>query len=199
MFSSSQVAGTNLGLLSAYDKKLERKTVKVNLIKCEGNEDNAHSKNKNKHDPRYTNNPAITNTESSSSSSQRSSSLLLSTTNMSNNIAMLGHHNNVVESDSEYETEEVFELREWYPPDYWKSNRVVDNGRSNLNHLRNDKGIEESIEEGAGGGNNNNNNNNRKRNNKNDKNVSLTDVTVDDLTITMMESQTEKGFFKTLR
>lgn len=42
----------------------------------------------------------------------------------------------------------------------------------------------------------NNNNINNKKKNKQD--VCLTDVTVDDLTITMMESQTEKGFFKTL-
>ena len=94
----------------------------------------------------------------------------------------------VVESDSEYETEEVYELREWYPPDFWKSNHFVDNTLSNLNHLRNK-------EEGKEG-NNNNNNDNKKKKKKQD--VCLTDVTVDDLTITMMESQTEKGFFKTL-
>ena len=27
----------------------------------------------------------------------------------------------IVESDSEYEVEEVVELCEWYPPDFWKS------------------------------------------------------------------------------
>ena len=93
------------------------------------------------------------------------------------------------ESDSEYETEEVYELREWYPPDFWKSNNFIDNKTSNLNHIRNNKGNdnigEEDTEENI-------------NNNKVTKPFCLTDVTVDDLTITMMESQTEKGFFKTL-
>ena len=106
---------------------------------------------------------------------------------MSTNLLLHNANNlqSVVDSDSEYETEEVYELREWYPPDFWKSNHFVDKLTSNLNHLRN------KAEEGKEGNNNNNNNNNKKK-------VCLTDVTVDDLTITMMESQTEKGFFKTL-
>ena len=32
----------------------------------------------------------------------------------------------IVESDSEYETEKVYEFREWYPPDFWRS-KVQDN------------------------------------------------------------------------
>merc|ERR1712064_230907 len=55
-----------------------------------------------------------------------------------------------LESDSEYETEEVYELSEWYPPDFWKSNQFMETlnqqvddalsgGTSNLNHLRNAK------------------------------------------------------------
>ena len=32
-----------------------------------------------------------------------------------------GPPSQVVESDSEYEVEEVIELCEWYPPDFWKS------------------------------------------------------------------------------
>ena len=32
----------------------------------------------------------------------------------------------VVESDSDYETEKVYEFREWYPPDFWRS-KVQDN------------------------------------------------------------------------
>ena len=41
----------------------------------------------------------------------------------------------VVESDSEYEVEEVIELCEWYPPDFWKSglNLKVKTGGSHLN------------------------------------------------------------------
>jgi hypothetical protein len=27
----------------------------------------------------------------------------------------------IVESDSEYETEKVYEFREWYPPDFWRA------------------------------------------------------------------------------
>ena len=111
-----------------------------------------------------------------------------------------------LESDSEYETEEVYELSEWYPPDFWKSthfietlNQQVDNallgGTSNLNHLRNTK--EETNDDNKTNVNNNNNDNKNGSNNKK-KDICLTDVTVDDVTITMMESQTEKGFFKTL-
>lgn len=61
------------------------------------------------------------------------------------------------DSDSEYEIEEVVELREWYPPDYWKS------------------AIPES-----------------------ERKVYFTDVTVNDLTVTMTESRTREGFFSSL-
>ena len=105
-----------------------------------------------------------------------------------------------LESDSEYETEEVYELSEWYPPDFWKSNQFMETlnqqvddalsgGTSNLNHLRNAK--EDGNDDNKNNVNNNNNDNKK-------KDICLTDVTVDDITITMMESQTEKGFFKTL-
>ena len=60
----------------------------------------------------------------------------------------------IIESDYEYETEEIIELREWYPPDYWKSS---------LN-----------------------------------QEISLTDVTVNDFTVTLTESRRSEGFFKEL-
>ena len=63
----------------------------------------------------------------------------------------------IEDSDSEYEIEEVIELREWYPPDYWKS------------------AIPES-----------------------ERKVYFTDVTVNDLTVTMTESRTREGFFSSL-
>ena len=56
------------------------------------------------------------------------------------------------ESDSEYEFEEIVELCEWYPPDFWKSKS------------------------------------------KSANKVRLTDVTVNDLTVTMRESKSS-GFF----
>jgi hypothetical protein len=63
------------------------------------------------------------------------------------------------ESDSEYEYEEIVELCEWYPPDFW---------RSNLKPGEEDE---------------------RSR-------VQLTDVTVDQLTVTMKESTCGgAGFF----
>ena len=110
--------------------------------------------------------------------------------NKNTNVNLLSNNYiSYAESDSEYETEEVYELREWYPPDFWKSNNFIDNKTSNLNHIRNNKGNdnigEDDKEENI-------------NNNKVTKPFCLTDVTVDDLTITMMESQTEKGFFKTL-
>ena len=57
------------------------------------------------------------------------------------------------ESDSEYEFEEIVELCEWYPPDFWKSKS------KSANKIR------------------------------------LTDVTVNDLTVTMRESKSGSGFF----
>lgn len=60
----------------------------------------------------------------------------------------------IIESDSEYETEEIIELREWYPPDYWKSSLAQE--------------------------------------------ISLTDVTVNDFTVTLTESRRSEGFFKEL-
>ena len=59
--------------------------------------------------------------------------------------------------DSEYEIEEVYELREWYPPDFWRSKDQDNNDR-----------------------------------------VCQTDVTADDLTVTMLESRVSDGFFKAL-
>ena len=59
--------------------------------------------------------------------------------------------------DSDYEVEEVYELREWYPPDFWRS----------------------------------------KDQDKNDR-VCQTDVTADNLTVTMLESRVSDGFFKAL-
>ena len=61
------------------------------------------------------------------------------------------------ESDSEYETEEVYELREWYPPDFW---RAKDQDSANR--------------------------------------VCQTDVTANNLTVTMLESRVCDGFFKAL-
>ena len=137
--------------LPPYDKKLARKGAKVSLAKC----GDGYLTNKNRID---NSNTTVTS----------------STVNNNHNANM---NVNYIESDSEYETEEVYELREWYPPDYWKSNNFnINNANislSNLNHLR--KKEEEK---------------------KNKKQVCLTDVTVDDLTITMMESQTGQGFFK---
>ena len=63
----------------------------------------------------------------------------------------------VVESDSEYETEKVYEFREWYPPDFWRS-KVQDNKNR----------------------------------------IFMTDVTADDVTVTMIESCNGDGFFKEL-
>ena len=63
----------------------------------------------------------------------------------------------LLDSDSEYEVEEVIELREWYPPDFWRSQLQPE-----------------------------------------DLKFSLTDVTVQDLTVTMRESRTKEGFFKEL-
>lgn len=59
--------------------------------------------------------------------------------------------------DSDYEIEEVYELREWYPPDFWRS-----------------------------------------KDQDNDDRVCQTDVTADDLTVTMLESRVSDGFFKAL-
>ena len=59
--------------------------------------------------------------------------------------------------DSEYETEEVYELREWYPPDFW---RAKDQDNANR--------------------------------------VCQTDVTANNLTVTMLESRVCDGFFKAL-
>ena len=163
----TSTGGSNFEL-PTYDKKLERKAAKVSLTKCE--DGSLRSRNKND------------NATTVSSSTKTTRPIMASATNHSN--ANLRNYA-LVESDSEYETEEVYELREWYPPDYWKSNNFIDNltnstQTSNLNHLRRKE------EEG-------NNNNNKSR-----KQVCLTDVTVDDLTITMMEGQSEQGFFKTL-
>lgn len=58
------------------------------------------------------------------------------------------------DEESEYETEQVVELREWYPPDYWKA------------------AIPES-----------------------ERKVYFTDVTVDDITVTLSESRSGEGFF----
>ena len=63
----------------------------------------------------------------------------------------------VVESDSDYETEKVYEFREWYPPDFWRS-KVQDNKNR----------------------------------------IFMTDVTADDVTVTMIESCNGDGFFKEL-
>ena len=57
------------------------------------------------------------------------------------------------DSDSEYELEEIVELCEWYPPDFWRSNS------------------------------------------KHESKIRLTDVTVNDLTVTMRESKSGNGFF----
>ena len=59
--------------------------------------------------------------------------------------------------DSDYEIEEVYELREWYPPDFWRA----------------------------------------KDQDKDDR-VCQTDVTADNLTVTMLESSVSDGFFKAL-
>jgi len=59
----------------------------------------------------------------------------------------------ISDSDSEYETEKVYELREWYPPDFWRSKCSEDKDR-----------------------------------------IFKTDVTVSDITVTMIESG--KCFFK---
>jgi len=69
----------------------------------------------------------------------------------------------VTESDSEYETEEVYELQEWYPPDFY---RAPENEEK--------KGGPES----AG-----------------NKTIFLTDVTVDDVTITLLESTSQEKLF----
>ena len=61
------------------------------------------------------------------------------------------------DSDSEYETEEVYELREWYPPDFW---RAKDQDNANR--------------------------------------ICQTDVTANNLTVTMLESRVCDGFFKAL-
>lgn len=57
------------------------------------------------------------------------------------------------DSDSEYETEEVYELCEWFPPDFWRSKVEA----------------EPTV---------------------------CTDVTVDQITVTMVESRTRDGFFR---
>ena len=59
--------------------------------------------------------------------------------------------------DSEYETEEVYELREWYPPDFWRA-----------------------------------------KDQDNADRVCQTDVTANNLTVTMLESRVCDGFFKAL-
>ena len=66
-------------------------------------------------------------------------------------------NNDMDTSDSEYETEEVYELREWYPPDFW---RAKDQDSANR--------------------------------------VCQTDVTANNLTVTMLESRVCDGFFKAL-
>ena len=66
----------------------------------------------------------------------------------------------LVDSDSEYETEEVYELQEWYPPDFW---------RAPENEAK-----------------------------KKSKTICLTDVTVDDVTITLLESNSQDRLFKTI-
>ena len=63
----------------------------------------------------------------------------------------------IPDSDSEYEFEEIVELCEWYPPDFWRAN-LSDNDQEKIR---------------------------------------LTDVTVDEMTVTMRESKDVKGFFKT--
>jgi len=55
------------------------------------------------------------------------------------------------DEESEYEIEEVFELRQWYPPDHWKNTT---------------------------------------------EDISVTDVTVDNCTVTMVESRTSTGLLK---
>lgn len=161
--SKNSIGGGTFNV-TTYDKKLEGKAAKVSLIKCEEN----HLRGKNKND----------------NSRNINKGTMKPTSAQANNANIRNHY--FVESDSEYETEEVYELREWYPPDYWKSNHFVDSfSHSNLNHLRR-QGQEKEGEQG-------NNNNNKSR-----KQIYLTDVTVDDLTITMMETQSEQGFFKKL-
>lgn len=61
------------------------------------------------------------------------------------------------EDDSEYETEEVYELREWYPPDFWRA-----------------------------------------KDQDNADRICQTDVTANNLTVTMLESRVCDGFFKAL-
>ena len=61
----------------------------------------------------------------------------------------------LLESDSEYEIEEVIELCEWYPPDFWKA------------------GLDPK-----------------------ERPVRLTDVTVEEVTVTLRESKSREGFFK---
>jgi len=56
--------------------------------------------------------------------------------------------------ESEYEIEEIYQLTEWYPPDYWRSKEPIN------------------------------------------ENVSVTDVTVNNQTVTMVESRTSDGFFR---
>lgn len=107
-----------------------------------------------------------------------------STTSIMNSTNSNANRSNYVESDSEYETEEVYELSEWYPPDYWKSNNYY----SDLRHIANSITSPEA-----------NATNHHHLDNKNDKKqICLTDVTVDNLTVTMFEGCSEQGFFKTL-
>ena len=80
-------------------------------------------------------------------------------------ISLTSSGENVPESDSEYETEEVYELREWYPPDFW---------RSKVPQQQNKAGISKG------------------------KTIYLTDVTVDDVTITLLESNCQDKLFKAL-
>ncbi len=61
------------------------------------------------------------------------------------------------DSDSDYEIEEVYELSEWYPPDFWRSK------------------FQDNVDR-----------------------VCHTDVTANDLTVTMLESRVCDGFFKEL-
>ncbi len=61
----------------------------------------------------------------------------------------------LIDSDSEYEIEEVIELCEWYPPDFWKS------------------GLDPK-----------------------EQPVRMTDVTVEEMTVTLRESKSRDGFFK---
>ena len=85
----------------------------------------------------------------------------------------------VVESDSEYEVEEVIELCEWYPPDFWKSglNLKVKIGGPLLSydHCPNSAPPFQDSDKDS---------------------TRLTDVTACDITVTLRESRSSAGFFK---